>query len=159
MLDGMHRSVEQNPSRAFCQFWSPFMEDAIVPDSAATASEITHTPHRAHNSRCTSRHGPHRSLLERPCAPAIQHRPQRNVDQIFAGLFAQRAGPSLSTASVPTFLPTGTSSGQVQDMKITTSTTRPSTASSFPATSPWTSTHRSLFNFAFDTCATNPKQN
>ncbi len=42
LLDGMHRSVEQT-IEGFLQFWSPFMEDAVVPDSA-DGLEITHTP-------------------------------------------------------------------------------------------------------------------
>ena len=42
LLDGMHQSVEQT-LEGFLQFWSPFMEVSVVPDSVQ-GLEITHTP-------------------------------------------------------------------------------------------------------------------
>jgi hypothetical protein len=42
LLDGMHQSVEQT-LEGFLQFWSPFMEVSVVPNSAE-GLEITHTP-------------------------------------------------------------------------------------------------------------------
>jgi hypothetical protein len=42
LLAGMHRTVEQT-LEGFLQFWTPFMEVAVVPDSVE-GLEITHTP-------------------------------------------------------------------------------------------------------------------
>jgi hypothetical protein len=42
LLEGMHRTVEQT-LEGFLQFWTPFMEVSIVPDSVE-GLEITHTP-------------------------------------------------------------------------------------------------------------------
>jgi len=42
LLDGMHRSVEQS-LQGFLQFWTPFIEATVVPDSPQ-GLEITHTP-------------------------------------------------------------------------------------------------------------------
>ena len=41
-LDGLHRTVEQM-LEGFLQFWTPFIESSIVPDSA-DGLDITHTP-------------------------------------------------------------------------------------------------------------------
>jgi hypothetical protein len=51
LLDGMHQSVQQT-LEGFLQFWSPFMEGSVVPDSAE-GLEITHTPtvHTIHASQ------------------------------------------------------------------------------------------------------------
>ncbi len=41
-LDGLHRTVEQM-LEGFLQFWTPFIENSVVPDSA-NGLDITHTP-------------------------------------------------------------------------------------------------------------------
>ncbi len=153
MLDGMHRSVEQT-LEGFLQFWSPFMEDAIVPDSA-DGLEITHTPtvHTIHAAQAGT------DLTEVFSSDLVLQ--QFNIVLNGTSIkFSPAYSPSAQGLIVNGFrahiLPTGTSSGQVQDMKIDVDY-QTVDGLLIPGHLTMDIVGTGLFNFAFDTCATNPK--
>jgi hypothetical protein len=153
LLNGMHLSVEQT-LEGFLQFWSPFMENAVVPDSA-DGLEITHTPtvHTIHAAQAAT------DLTE-----------IFNSDLILEHFNIVLNGTSIkfSPAYSPTpqgllvngfqahILPAGTPPDKAQDMKITVDY-QTVNALLIPAHLTMQIGGAGIFNFTFDSCTTNPK--
>jgi hypothetical protein len=155
LLDGMHRSVEQT-LEGFLQFWSPFMEDAVVPDSA-DGLEITHTPtvHTIHAAQADT------DLTEIFSSDLVLE--QFNVVLNGTAIkFSPAYSPSAQGLLVNGFrahiLPAGTPSSQAQDMKIDVDYQTVS-GLLIPDHLTMDIVGTGLFNYTFDGCTVNTKQN
>jgi hypothetical protein len=114
-LDGLHRTVEQM-LEGFLQFWTPFIEDSVVPDSA-DGLDITHTPtvHTIHA------HQGDTELTEVFSTDLILE--QFNVNMSGTSIkFAPTYKPTPKGLLVSGFrahvLPAGTPADQAQDMNV-----------------------------------------
>jgi hypothetical protein len=153
LLDGMHKSVEQT-LEGFLQFWGPFMEATVVPDSTE-GLEITHTPtvHTIHARQAGT-----------------------ELTEIFSGdLVLQQFNVNMSSASIkfsPTYKPTpqgllvnafeahimpdGVPPAQEQLMKVAIEY-QPVGTLLVPGKLHMEVVGTGIFNFTFEGCTTNPK--
>jgi hypothetical protein len=114
-LDGLHRTVEQM-LEGFLQFWTPFIESSIVPDSA-DGLDITHTPtvHTIHARQGDT------ELTEVFSSDLILEQFNVNMSGISIK-FAPSYKPTPNGLLVSSFrahvVPAGTPPGQAQDMNV-----------------------------------------
>jgi hypothetical protein len=152
-LDGLHRTVEQM-LEGFLQFWTPFIESSIVPDSA-NGLDITHTPtvHTIHA------HEGDTELTEVFSPDLILE--QFNVNMNGTSIkFAPTYKPTPKGLLVSGFrahvVPAGTSADQAQDMDVDVDY---QTINGFPIPDKLNMDviGTGKFNFTFDGCATSTK--
>ncbi len=153
LLDGMRKTVEQT-LEGFLQFWSPFMEGTVVPDSA-DGLEISHTPatHTIHAKQAGT------ELTEVFSSDLVLR--QFNVDMSGVSIkFSPAYKPTQQGLLVDGFeahiLPAGTSPEQAQVMKIAIDY-QTANGLTIPAQLNMDVIGTGTFKFAFDGCTTNPK--
>jgi len=153
LLESMHRSLEQT-LEGFLQFWSPFMEVAVVPDSAE-GLEITHTPteHMIHAKQGDT------ELTEVFSSDLVLE--QFNVNMSGAKinfLPAYKSTPQglLVNAFEAHILPAGAPPAQAQVMKVGIEYQQVN-GLAIPDKLNMQVVGTGTFDFAFDGCTTNPK--
>ena len=155
LLDGMHQSVEQT-LEGFLQFWSPFMEDAVVPDSAE-GLEITHTPteHTIHAAQAGT------DLVEVFSSDLLlqQFNIVLNGTSIkFSPAYTPTPQGLLVSGFKAHILPSGASPDQAQEMKVDIDYETVD-GLLIPGHLVMEVVGTGIFNFALDGCTTNPKSN
>ncbi len=152
-LDGLHRTVEQM-LEGFLQFWTPFIESTIVPESA-DGLDITHTPtvHTIHAKQGET------ELTEVFSSDLILE--QFNVNMSGTSIkFAPSYKPTPNGLLVSGFrahvLPAGTPPDQAQDMNVGIDY---QTINGFPIPDKLSMEviGTGKFNFTLDDCATSTK--
>jgi hypothetical protein len=153
LLDGMHQSVEQT-LEGFLQFWSPFIEDTVVPDSSE-GLEITHTPtvHTIHAKQGTTELTEvfdHNLVLE-------QFNVNLNGTSIkFSPAYRPTEQGLLVNGFVARILPPGATPAQAQEMKVAVDY-QPLNGLTIPSHLNMEVIGTGVFNFTFDACSNNPK--
>jgi hypothetical protein len=155
LLEGMHQSVQQT-LEGFLQFWSPFMDGSVVPDTAE-GLEITHTAtvHTIHAAQAGT------ELTE--VFDNNQVLEQFNV--VMSGTtikFSPSYTPTPQGLLVNRFVahiqPAGTTPEQAQVMKVGVEYQTVS-GLTIPSSLNMEVVGTGVFNFTFDGCTTNPKTN
>ena len=153
LLDGMHKSVEQT-LEGFLQFWGPFMEATVVPDSTA-GLEITHTPtvHTIHARQAGT------ELTEVFSSDLVLQ--QFNVNMSSASIkFSPTYKPTPQGLLVNAFeahiLPEGAPPAQEQVMKVGIEY-QPIGTLIVPGKLHMEVVGTGIFDFTFEGCTTNPK--
>jgi hypothetical protein len=153
LLDSMHKSVEQT-LEGFLQFWGPFMEGTVVPDSAE-GLEITHTPtvHTIHAKQAGT------ELTEVFSSDLVLE--QFNVNMSAAAIkflpaYKPTAQGLLVSAFKANILPEGMPAEQAQVMKVNIEY-QPVGTLIVPGKLNMEVIGTGTFNFTFDGCTTNPK--
>jgi hypothetical protein len=153
LLDAMHKSVEQT-LEGFLQFWGPFMEATVVPDSSE-GLEITHTPtvHTIHAKQAGT------ELTEIFSSDLVLE--QFNVNMSAASIkFSPTYKPTAQGLLVSSFkaniLPEGTPPEQAQVMNVAIEY-QPVGTFIVPGKLNMEVIGTGIFNFTFDGCTTNPK--
>jgi hypothetical protein len=153
MLDAMHRSIEET-LEGFLQFWSPFMEVSVVPDSGE-GLEITHTP-TVHTIRA-SQSGTELTEVFSSKLVLEQFNVNMNGTSIkFLPIYTATPQGLLVNAFEAHILPAGATAGQEQAMKIDIEY-QPVDGLTIPARLKMNVVGTGQFDYAFDGCATNPK--
>jgi hypothetical protein len=153
MLDRIHHSVEQT-LEGFLQFWSPFMEVAIVPDSTE-GLEITHTPttHTIHAKQGET------ELTEIFTSDRVLEQFNVNLNGMSIH-FSPAYTPTPQGLLVQSFeahiLPAGVPPEKAQVMKVTL-TYQTLNSLTIPGQLNMEIAGAGTFNFAFDGCTINPK--
>lgn len=153
LLEGLHQKVEQT-LEGFLQFWSPFMENTVIPDSTE-GLEITHTP-TVHTIR--AKQGA-TALTEVFSNDLVLE--QFNVDLSGTSIkFAPSYKPTpqglLVNGFVAHILPAGSTSEQEQVMKVGIEY-KTADGLTIPSQLNMEVVGTGNFNYAFDGCTTNPK--
>jgi len=153
LLDGMHKSVEQT-LEGFLQFWGPFMEATVVPDSTA-GLEITHTPtvHTIHARQAGT------ELTEVFSSDLVLQ--QFNVNMSSASIkFSPTYKPTPQGLLVNAFeahiLPEGAPPAQEQVMKVGIEY-QPIGTLIVPGKLHMEVVGTGIFDYTFEGCTTNPK--
>ena len=155
MLDGLHQSVEQT-LEGFLQFWTPFMEDSVVPDSA-DGLEITHTPtvHTIHAKQGST------ELTEIFSNSLVLEQFNVNLSGTsikFSPAYTPTPQGLLVNGFVAHILPVGATPEQAQEMKVNIEY-QTIHGLTIPGRLNMEVVGTGIFNFAFDGCTTNPKPN
>ncbi len=153
LLDGMHQSVQQT-LEGFLQFWSPFMEGTVVPDSTQ-GLEITHTPteHTIHAKQGTT------ELTEVFSSDLVLKQFNVNLGSTsikFAPAYKPTPQGLLVNAFDAHIMPAGVPPEQAQVMKVGIEY-QTANGLTIPAQLNMEVEGTGTFNFTFDTCTTNPK--
>jgi hypothetical protein len=155
LLEGMHQSVQQT-LEGFLQFWSPFMDGSVVPDSAE-GLEITHTAtvHTIHAAQAGT------ELTE--VFDNNQVLEQFNVVMSgtsikFSPSYTPTAQGLLVNKFVAHIQPSGTAPEQAQEMKVGIEY-QTVNGLTIPGSLNMEVVGTGVFNFTFDGCTTNPKSN
>jgi hypothetical protein len=153
MLDAMHRTVEQT-LEGFLQFWGPFMEASVIPDSVE-GLEITHTPtvHTIHAKQGGT------EMTEVFSSDLVLE--QFNVDLSGTSIkFTPAYEPTprglLVNAFEARILPAGAPPGQEQAMKVRIEY-QSVNGLTIPVRLNMNAAGTGEFRYAFDGCTTNPK--
>lgn len=153
LLDGMHQSVQQT-LEGFLQFWGPFMEASVVPDTA-DGVEITHgaTAHTIHAKQGAT------ELTEVFNGDLVLE--QFNVSMNGTSIkFAPDYKPTphglIVYGFVAHILPQGAQAGQEQEMRVGIEY-QEMNGLTIPSRLTMDVVGTGNFNFTFDGCATNPK--
>lgn len=153
MLDAVHRSVEQT-LEGFLQFWSPFMEVSVVPESPEGV-EITHTPtvHTIHAKQGGT------ELTEIFSNDLVLQQFNVNMSGIsirFSPDYTPTPQGLLVHAFKARILPPGATAAQEQTMKAAVEY-QSLNGLTIPAQLNMDIAGAGTFNFTFDGCTTNPK--
>jgi hypothetical protein len=153
LLDGMHKSVEQT-LEGFLQFWGPFMEATVVPDSSE-GIEIAHTP----NANTIHANQGGTELTEVFSSDLVLQ--QFNVNMSGASIkFSPTYKPTPQGLLVNVFeahiLPDGAPPAQEQVMKVAIEY-QPVGTLIVPSKLHMEVVGTGIFNFTFDGCTTNTK--
>jgi len=153
LLDAMHRTIEET-LEGFLQFWSPFMEVSVVPDSGE-GLEITHTPtvHTIHANQSGT------ELTEVFTNELVLEQFNVNMNGTsikFLPVYAATQQGLLVSAFVAHVLPAGATPAQEQVMKVGIEY-QPVDGLTIPAKLNMNVVGTGQFNYAFDGCTTNPK--
>jgi hypothetical protein len=149
-LDGLHRTVEQM-LEGFLQFWTPFIENSVVPDST-DGLDITHTPtvHTIHAKQGDT------ELTEVFSSDLILEQFNVNMSGIsikFAPSYKPTPKGLLVSAFRAHVVPAGATPGQAQDMNVNIDY---QTVNGFPIPDKLNMEviGTGKFNFTLDGCAT-----
>lgn len=153
LLDGMHQSVEHT-LEGFLQFWGPFIEASVVPDSSA-GLEITHTPtvHTIHAQQGAT------ELTEIFSSSLVleQFNVTLNGTSIkFSPAYKPTEQGLLVNAFTALIQPSGVAPEQAQHMKVAVDY-QSLNGLTIPSHLNMEVIGTGTFNFAFDSCTTNPK--
>ena len=153
MLDAMHRTIEET-LEGFLQFWSPFMEVSVVPDSS-DGLEITHTPtvHTIHASQSGT------ELTEVFSSDLVLEQFNVNMNGTsieFRPAYTATPQGLLVNAFEAHIRPAGAPAGQEQVMKVGIEY-QPVDGLTIPARLKMNVVGTGQFDYAFDGCTTNPK--
>jgi hypothetical protein len=153
LLESMHKSVEQT-LEGFLQFWGPFIEATVVPDSTE-GLEITHTPtvHTIHAKQAGT------ELTEVFSSGLVlqQFNVVMNDTSIrFSPAYKPTPQGLLVSAFEAHILPVGTPPEQAQVMKVGIEY-QPVGTLIIPGKLKMEVVGTGIFNFTFDGCTTNPK--
>ncbi|HEV2484031.1 MAG TPA: hypothetical protein VGT08_00720 [Terracidiphilus sp.] len=155
MLEGMHQSVQQT-LEGFLQFWSPFMDGSVVPDSAEgleiTHTATVHTIHAAQAGTELTEIFDNNRVLE-----------QFNVVMSgtsikFSPSYTPTAQGLLVNRFVAQILPTGAAPEHAQEMKVGIEYQTVDDLI-IPGSLNMEVVGTGVFNFTFDGCTTNSKSN
>ena len=153
LLDGMHQSVQQT-LEGFLQFWGPFIDGSVVPDSA-DGLEITHTP-AAHTIHTTQSGTELTEIFSSDLV--LEH---FNVDLNgtsikFSPAYTSTPQGLLVNKFEAHILPAGAPPEKTQVMKVGVEY-QSLNGLTIPAHLHMEVVDTGTFNFAFDGCTTNPK--
>jgi hypothetical protein len=153
LLEGIHQSVQQT-LEGFLQFWSPFMDGSVVPDSA-DGLEVTHTAsvHTIHAAQAGT------ELTE----VFDDHQVLEQFNVVMSGTsikFSPSYTPTPQGLLVNKFVaqiqPTGAAPGQAEEMKVGVEY-QPVNGLTIPSSLNMEVVGTGVFKFTFDGCTTNPK--
>jgi len=153
LLDAMHRTVEET-LEGFLQFWSPFMEVTVVPDSGE-GLEITHTPtvHTIH----ASQNGTELTEIFSNELVLEQFNVNMNGTSIkFLPVYSATPLGLLVSSFEAHIRPAGATAGQEQAMKVGIEY-QPVGGFTIPVRLKMNVVGTGVFNYAFDGCSVNPK--
>ena len=153
LLDGMHKSI-QNTLEGFLQFWGPFIEASVVPDSVE-GIEISHAPteHRIHTKQGDT------DLTEIFSPDLVLQHFNVNMQGVsikFSPTYKPTPQGLLVSAFEAHILPSGASPEQEQIMKVGIEY-QPIGTLVIPQKLHTEVIGTGIIDFAFDGCTTNPK--
>jgi len=153
LLEGMHKSAEQT-LEGFLQFWGPFMEATVVPNSNE-GLEITHAPtmHTIHAKQADT------ELTEIFSSDLVLQQFNVNMSGTsikFSPTYKPTAQGLLVSAFDAHILPVGTPPDHAQVMKVGIEY-QPIGTLIIPGKLHMEVVGTGTFNFTFDGCTTNPK--
>jgi hypothetical protein len=153
LLDSMHKAVEER-LEGFLQFWGPFMEASVVPDSGE-GLEITHTP-TVHTIRAKQGGT---ELTEVFSSDLVLEQFDVNLSGTsikFTPVYEPTPQGLLVNAFEARILPAGAPSAQEQVMKVGIEY-QPVGGFTIPGKLNMDLAGAGIFKFAIDGCTTNPK--
>ncbi|MGC1464086.1 MAG: hypothetical protein WA802_17935 [Terracidiphilus sp.] len=153
LLDSMHKAVEER-LEGFLQFWGPFMEASVVPDSDE-GLEITHTP-TVHTIRAKQGGTELREIFSSELVLEEFDVNLSGTSIKFTPLYEPTPQGLLVNAFEARILPAGTPSAQEQVMKVGIEY-QPVGGFTIPGKLKMDLAGAGIFKFAFDGCTTNPK--
>jgi hypothetical protein len=115
MLDGMHQSVDQTLN-GFLQFWTPFVNGSIVPDSA-NGLEITPTPEGGYKVYAEQGGTKLKEIFDKDLVLQLFSVDQNGTKIEFSPTFKSTEKGLLVTKYLAHIAPAGTP-GQVQEMHV-----------------------------------------
>lgn len=153
MLDSVHQSVEQT-IEGFLQFWSPFMQVAVVPETP-TGLEITHTP-TAHTIHAKQRDTELTEVFSNDLVLQQFNVSLSGTEIKFVPAYKPTPQGLIVRAFEAHILPAGAPPEKAQVMKVNVDY-QSLNGLTIPGQLSMEIVGSGTFNFTFDGCTTNPK--